>query len=156
MFSSLLLLSSSLLVNSATWTFSYNFTGDEGKHPLYNSSGKLHVLDKPDENGFYEVVGIEGVHHGVPIKALTPKGESIPGNEPYKVDNLIRPVSVSHPGQLTEDGIGFSLEDGTYANPMFVTFETPNVYLDFFSGMGHSNTTELNVTFVAERVPTGV
>ncbi len=35
--------------------------------------------------------------------------------------------------QLTGDGFGYALEDGTYANPFFADFLSPETYLEFFS-----------------------
>jgi hypothetical protein len=75
---------------------------------------------------------------------------SIPGNEPYTVDNLV----FLGPGpRLTTHGFGFSMSDGSYSNPFYASFLPTPEYLELFSmpAIGH---TELAVAFSAMPVST--
>jgi hypothetical protein len=84
------------------------------------------------------------------ITGLQAPGTSIPGNEPFTVDDLV----FLGPGpQLTSHGFGFSLSDGTYSNPFYADFLPTPEYLEFFSipGVAH---TELPVAFSATPVTT--
>ena len=90
------------------WNWSYSGAG-------VSASGTFTTNDAPDAAGFYQIVGITGVENGVGITGLQPTGTTIPGNEPYAVDNL---VSAFEP-HLTAYGFGFSLANGNYANPFF-------------------------------------
>ncbi len=84
------------------------------------------------------------------ITALQQTGTWIPGNEPYAVDNLILPG----PGpQLTKQGFGFALADGTYSNPFYADFLPTPAYLEFYSMPDSSSSTELPVTFSATPIP---
>ena len=85
--------------------------------------------DAANADGFFPITGISGARNGVAITALQPAGTSIPGNEPFLVDNLIRAGGP----QLTGNGFGFALADGTFANAFFADFLTPPGYLEFFS-----------------------
>jgi hypothetical protein len=93
---------------SLLWDWSYSGTG-------ISASGTFTTNVAPDGAGFYQIVGITGTDNGVMITGLQPTGTAIPGNEPFAVDNL---VSATEP-QLTDNGFGFSLANGDYANPFF-------------------------------------
>jgi len=92
----------------------------------------------------------------VEITDLQPAGTAIPGNEPFAVDNLLSAAGAGP--QLTGNGFGYALADGTYANPFFADFRTPETYLEFFSappfGTGNDpigpEDSELPVEFTAE------
>ena len=67
--------------------------------------------------------------NGVAITGLQPAGTSIPGNDGYPVDGLIK----AEAPQLSLHGFGYALADGTYANPFYGDhFVPPGVYA-FFS-----------------------
>jgi PEP-CTERM motif len=104
------------------WSWSYSATG-------ITASGTFVTDDTPDGSGFYLITGITGTRNGSAITALQPTGTAIPGNEPFAVDNLVRPDGA----QLTHNGFGYALADGTYANPFFADFLSPPRYLEFFS-----------------------
>jgi hypothetical protein len=116
--------------------------------------GTLTTSAMADADGFYEITGIAGERNGETIIGLQPAGTAIPGNEPFAVDNLI---STDQP-QLTADGFGYALADGTFANPFFADFLTPATYLEFFSappfgpGTGPEDS-ELPANFAARVVP---
>ena len=72
-------------------------------------------------------------------------GTSIPGNDGYPVDSLIR----TEAPQLSLHGFGYALADGTYANPFYGDhFVPPGVYA-FFSDPANRKTSEPLVKFEA-------
>ena len=120
------------------WRWSYQGEG-------VSASGALTTKDKPNADGFYEITGIKGEANGVAITALQPPGTSIPGNDGYPVDNLVR----TEAPQLSLHGFGYALADGTYANPFYgARFVPPSVYA-FFSDPARRKTSEPAVTFTA-------
>ncbi len=127
------------------WTWEYAGAG-------ISASGTLTTHDVANGAGYFQIIGITGSRNGVSIVRLQPTGTAIPDNEPYPVDNLISPSGQ----QLTDNGFGFALVDGTFVNPFFAHTRTPPTYLEFFSvprrvpgdaGAGHS---ELPVRFTAK------
>lgn len=128
---------------STLWTWDYSTS-------RVVASGTFVTVSSPDASGGYLINGITGTRNGQVIKGLQAPGTSIPGNEPYTVDDLI----YLGPGpQLTSNGFGFSLSDGTFSNPFFADFLPTPEYLEFFSipGIGH---TELAARFSATPVTT--
>ena len=120
------------------WTWSYSGSG-------ISASGEFTTTDT-SYAGDYTITGITGERNGVAITGLQPTGTAIPGNEPYAVDNL---VSLSNT-QLTVNGFGFALADGTYSNPFFY-----NGYTEFFSVPDNpAASTELPIDFLATPAPT--
>ena len=120
------------------WTWSYSGDG-------VSASGEFTTTDTI-YGGDYMITGITGERNGVAITGLQPSGTAIPGNEPYAVDNL---VSLSSP-QLTINGFGFSLADGTYSNPYY-----DGGYFDFHSvPVDPSSSTEPSIVFSATPAPT--
>ena len=107
---------------SLLWTWSYS-------EPGISAGGTLTTDDAANADGFFPITGISGARNGVAITALQPTGTAIPGNEPFLVDNLIRAGG----RQLTGNGFGFALADGTFSNAFFADFLTPPGYLEFFS-----------------------
>lgn len=107
---------------SLTWSWSYVGSGIDAR-------GTLSTNDTPDSSGFYLITEITGTRNGDRIMGLQPAETAIPGNEPFIVDNLIRPGSQ----QLTSEGFGFSTEAGDYVNPFFASFLASQVYLEAFS-----------------------
>lgn len=94
------------------------------------ASGTFTTVDAADAMGGYLITGLSGTRNGVAITSLQAPGTAIPGNEPFVVDDLVYPGSGP---QLTSDGFGFALADGTYSNPFFADFLPTPGYLDFFS-----------------------
>lgn len=126
------------------WTWQYTGAG-------ISATGTLTTNDVTDAAGYFQIIGINGSRNGVAIVRLQPTGTAIPGNEPYAVDNLI-----SQNGQrLSDNGFGFALADGTFANPFFAHTRAPPTYLEFFStprsvpGSASAIHSELPVTFTA-------
>jgi len=114
------------------------------------ASGTFVTLSSPDASGGYLITGITGMRNGKVINGLQAPGTSIPGNEPYRVDDLL----FLGPGpQLTSNGFGYSLSDGTFSNPFFADFLPTPEYLEFFSIPGIGNT-ELAARFSATPVTT--
>lgn len=105
-----------------TWNWSYSGAG-------IAASGSFTTGDTPDAGGFYAITAITGQRNGVAITGLQPTGTAIPGNDPFAVDNLINPAGP----QLTHNGFGYSLADGSYSNPFFADFLNPATYLEFYS-----------------------
>jgi hypothetical protein len=113
------------------------------------ASGAFTTNDAPNADGFYEITGIKGEMNGVAISGLQPPGTSIPGNDGYPVDGLLRPEAP----QLSLQGFGYALADGTYANPFYGDrFVPPGVYA-FFSDPKNGKTSEPLVKFTATIVP---
>jgi hypothetical protein len=104
------------------WTWSYSAPG-------IAAEGTLTTTGTADADGFYLITGITGMRNGESITGLQPEGTAIPGNEPFAVDNLI----AAEGPQLTGNGFGYALADGTYANPFFADFLTPPSHVEFFS-----------------------
>lgn len=132
------------------WNWNYSGLG-------INASGTFTTENTPDSDGFYLMTGITGTRNGQAIIGLQPTGTSIPGNEPFVVDNLIRP---GFP-QLTKDGFGYQIADGSYVNPFFASFLPTPAYLEVFSAApfipGFENfgpeDSELEISFSATLVP---
>ena len=93
------------------------------------ASGTFTTSEDMDSQGFYQIFSIAGHRNGELITGLHPTGSTIPGNEPYVLDNLIR---VGASGQITMHGFGFSTVSGNYANPFFADFLVPPVYMEVF------------------------
>src|SRR6202046_2438581 len=124
------------------WSWSYEGEG-------VTASGSLTTKDAPHADGFYEITGIKGEMNGVAITGLQPAGTSIPGNDGYPVDGLIK-AEAPH---LSLQGFGYALADGTYANPFYGDhFVPPGVYA-FFSDPPNRKTSEPLVKFTATIVP---
>jgi hypothetical protein len=124
------------------WRWSYQGEG-------VAASGAFTTKDAPNADGFYEITAIEGEANGVAITGLQPAGTSIPGNDGYPVDALVR----TETPQLSLHGFGYALADGTYANPFYGDhFVPPGVYA-FFSDPPNRKTSEPLVKFTATIVP---
>jgi len=127
-------------VQAATWSWDYIAAG-------ISAGGTFTTTDTPGADGFYTITAITGLRNGVAITGLQPAGSAIPGNDPYAVDNL---VSISGP-QLTWNGFGYALADGSWANP-FSDGSTAWEYLSvppYPEGVGQ----EVAVAFSAVPVP---
>jgi hypothetical protein len=125
------------------WTWSYRGEG-------ISARGTLKTTDTADADGFYLITAIAGERNGETITGLQPTGTPIPGNEPFAVDNLIR----AEGPELTGNGFGYALEDGTYASPFFADFRVLEIYLEIFSAPPfgpetRSEDSELPVDFAA-------
>jgi hypothetical protein len=123
------------------WRWSYQGEG-------VRASGAFTTKDAPNADGFYEITGIKGEMNGVAITGLQPAGTSIPGNDGYPVDSLVK----TEAPQLSLHGFGYALADGTYANPFYGDhFSPPGVYA-FFSDPANRKTSEPLVKFTATPV----
>ncbi len=105
-----------------TWSWSYS--GDQ-----IEASGTFITNNTPDELGFYLITDITGTRNGETITGLQTTGTSIPGNEPFEVENLI---SLNNQ-QLTGDGFGYSTSGGNFINVFFADFLDPPGYFEVFS-----------------------
>jgi len=126
---------------SIVWKWDFSGSG-------ITARGTFTTLERPDAKGGYLIEGITGIRNGTAITGLQTPGTSIPGNEPYTVDDLV----FLGPGpQLTSHGFGFSTSDGNYSNPFYAGFLPKPGYLEFFSTppSGHS---ELPIRFSATPV----
>jgi hypothetical protein len=124
------------------WRWSYQGEG-------VAASGSFTTTDMPNADGFYEITKIKGEANGIAITGLQPAGTSIPGNDGYPVDGLVR----TEAPQLSLHGFAYSLADGTYANPFYGDhFVPPGVYA-FFSDPPNRKTSEPLVKFTATIVP---
>jgi hypothetical protein len=144
-FAVILLVGAALGARSAAaleWRWSYQGEG-------VAASGAFTTKDAPNADGFFEITGITGEANGVAITGLEPPGTSVPGNDGYPVDNLVR----TEAPQLTMHGLGYALVDGTYANPFYgAHFAKPGTYA-FFSDPVNRRTSEPAVAFTATIVP---
>ncbi|MBP5976691.1 PEP-CTERM sorting domain-containing protein [Brasilonema sp. CT11] len=104
------------------WNWNYSGTG-------IAASGTFTTNNTPNDLGFYLITGITGTRNGETITGLQVAGTPIPGNEPFKVDNLI---SLNNQ-QLTGDGFGYSTSRGNYSSPFFASFLPTPGYLEVFS-----------------------
>ena len=125
---------------SILWDWNYSTSG-------IVAGGTFTTVDTPDASGGYLITAITGTRNAATIIGLQPTGTPIPGNEPFDVDNLI----FAGPGpQLTKNGFGFALSDGSFSNPFYADFLPTPAYLEFFSDPPSS--TELEVQFSAAPV----
>lgn len=108
--------------SALNWNWNYSGTG-------IAASGTFTTNDTPNDLGFYLITGITGTRNGETITGLQAAGTPIPGNEPFKVDNLI---SLNN-RQLTGDGFGYSTSGGNYSSPFFASFLPTPGYLEVFS-----------------------
>jgi hypothetical protein len=140
-FALILLVGAALIARSAQaleWRWSYQGEG-------VAASGGFTTKDTPNADGFYEITVITGQANGVAISGLQTAGTSVPGNDGYPVDNLVR----AETPRLTEKGFGYALANGTYANPFYgAHFAKPDYYA-FFSNPANRETSEPSVAFVA-------
>lgn len=109
------------------WNWSYSGSG-------VSAGGTLTTSDTADASGHYSVLGITGQRNGVSITGLFPTGSAIPGNEGYPVDNLLAAGSSA---QFSEHGLGYTLADGSYANPYWALWATPDQYYEVHTGPGY-------------------
>jgi hypothetical protein len=124
------------------WRWSYQGEG-------VAASGAFTTNDTPNADGFYQITEIKGEMNGVAITSLQPARTSIPGNDGYPVDGLVR----AETPQLSLHGFGYALADGTYANPFYGDhFVPPGVYA-FFSDPANRKTSEPLVKFTATMAP---
>ncbi len=104
------------------WDWSYSTTG-------VNANGTLTTNDTPDNLGFYTITDISGTRNSEIITGLQPTGTSIPGNEPFELDNIIS-LDLE---QLTGDGFGYATSGGNFVNVFFANFLSPPGYFEVFS-----------------------
>lgn len=124
--------------HALTWDWNYGAVG-------VSAQGTFTTTNTPDGSGFYLITAITGERNGVAITSLTAAGTGIPQNEAFPVDNLVSQTG----GQLTYNGFGFGLSDGTYSNPYW---DGANYY-DFFSDPVHATFSEPAISFTATVVP---
>lgn len=105
-----------------TWSWEYSAPG-------ISAGGSFTTADVDDGAGYFSIIGISGQRNGIAITGLQAAGTSIPGNEPFAVDNLVSEAGLL----LTTNGFGFALADGTYANPFHAEFLPSFGYMEFFS-----------------------
>jgi len=123
------------------WNWSYSGTD-------IAASGTLTTSSVADSLGFYQITGITGSRNGTAITGLYSTGSAIPGNEPYALDNLLQLGST---GQITVHGFGYSMANGSFANPYFADFLSPPAYSEVYTSQ--STFTELPIVFSAAPVP---
>jgi hypothetical protein len=114
------------------WKWRYE-TPESFAGPKVKARGKLITDTDVDGDGFVNILGIKGKRNGDKITGLYPAGTSIPGNSPYKGDNLIAHDKTMLSPQLTGNGLQFSVEGGGYSNIFFADFLRPQGYLEFHS-----------------------
>ena len=124
------------------WRWTYQGEG-------VTASGSFATKDAPNADGFYAITGIKGEMNGVAITGLQPPGTSIPGNDGYPVDDLIK-AEAPH---LSLHGFGYALADGSYANPFYGDHFVPPAVYAFFSDPPNRKTSEPLVKFTATIVP---
>ncbi|MDE2399205.1 MAG: hypothetical protein KGM91_27500 [Burkholderiales bacterium] len=101
------------------WNWSYSSDG-------IAASGTFTTGDVADAAGYYDISAITGTRNGVAITGLTPAGTEIPNNAGFPVDDLI--ASSSMGAQITGNGFGYSLADGTSVNPFYADWSIPASY----------------------------
>ena len=125
--------------------------------PGIAAAGTFTTTTTADSNGYVLITGITGTYNGSAITGLWPTGSWIPGNAPFSLDNLFkpmpRPYPATGPGPFTNNGAGFSIANGNhenwfYGNDNVATISDyltvgPFLLNDGFKG------TELQVTFDA-------
>ncbi|WP_056666141.1 PEP-CTERM sorting domain-containing protein [Rhizobacter sp. Root1221] len=117
------------------WDWGYTGAG-------VNAWGTLTTSDVANSEGFFEITGITGMRNGDVINSLQPAGTSIPGNEPFLVDNLIKAS-----GGLSGDGFGYGTQSGSFANVFFADWASPPGVVEFGTRPSDQTTSELGVSF---------
>ncbi|HET9644348.1 MAG TPA: PEP-CTERM sorting domain-containing protein [Burkholderiaceae bacterium] len=107
-----------------------------------NAWGTMTTTDVANSEGFFEITAITGVRNGDAIITLQSNGTSIPGNEPFVVDNLIKAS-----GKLNGDGFGYGTQSGSFANVFFADWASPAGFIEFATRPSEQATSELPVTF---------
>jgi hypothetical protein len=123
------------------WRWSYQGEG-------VTASGAFTTTDTPNADGFYEITGIKGEMNGVSITGLQKPATSIPANDGYPVDNLVR----SEKPQLSENGFGFAFGSGAHANPFYGAHFAPPGFIVVLPDPKTSKLNEPRITFSAEIV----
>ena len=129
-------------VAQADLLWNWNMAGDG-----IAASGSFTTTDSLSGD-YYTLTSITGTRNGIAITGLELAGTAIPLNDGYPVDNLI---DVN--GNLTGNGIGFALADGTYSNPYYANWDSPPDYFEVFTVPDTSTFAEVGVTFAATQVP---
>ena len=142
------------------WTYHHHpDTEEEG----FSAKGSLWTKRKPNQDGFFQIKKIKGIHKECPAKqcrekisSLVPAGSSIPGNTGYPGDNLIRPINKRKQSlkQLTGSGFQYELHTETYVNVFYKTDITPESYREFHARQPFpegitGNNTEVDIIFNA-------
>lgn len=117
------------------WDWGYTGAG-------VNAWGTITTSDVANSEGFFEITGIAGMRNGDAINSLQPAGTSIPGNEPFVVDNLINAS-----GGLSGDGFGYGTQSGSFANVFFADWASPPGVVEFGTRPSEQTTSELGVSF---------
>jgi len=130
-------------VAQADLLWNWNMAGDG-----IAANGSFTTTDTLNSDGYYALTSITGTRNGVVITGLEPAGNAIPLNDGYPVDNLIDAT-----GNLTGNGIGFTLADGSYSNPYYASWDSPPDYFEVFTLPATSTFSEVGVTFAATAVP---
>jgi len=117
--------------------------------PGFEAKGELTTADAPDTDGFYAITAIAGEANGVAITGLQPAGTAIPGNDGWPVDGLVR----DRPPELSAGGFGFTLSDGSHANPFYGARFDPPGFLAVITNPAKGEWREPRVEFKAVRAP---
>jgi len=123
------------------WNWSYSGSG-------IAAAGTLSTTQNANAAGYYEILAISGQRNGDLIIGLQPTGTAIPGNEPFAVDNWIKPD-----GQLTGEGFGYQTQSGSYANVFFADWDSPPGNKEFMTIPVQSYSQETTVSFHLQAVP---
>lgn len=115
----------------------------------FDASGAFTTGDTPNVDGYFAITGVTGEANGVAITRLQPAGTAIPGNEGWPVDNLVR----SKRPQLSAGGFGFSLADGSFANPFYGARFKPPGFLAVISDPPRKQWREPRVNCDMNRAP---
>jgi hypothetical protein len=136
----------------AAITWDWSLTGTDTA-----ANGTFTTSDTADSSGFYTITGITGFRNGVAITGLEPANTAIPGDNPNNVvDDLVSAGGT----QLTLNGFGFSMADGSYSNPYYDVNGTPPDYFEVYStpvsgSPSDYGIVELPVAFTAVQATTG-
>ena len=127
---------------SAEKLWNWRYTGSK-----ISASGTFSTAETADDQGYYQILSIAGHRNGEHITGLHPTGKSIPGNDPFTLDNLVR---IDAKGQITPNGFGFATASGNYINTFYGSFLATPVYMEVF--VTPTTYSELPVTFTATPV----
>lgn len=109
---------------SAEKLWNWRYTGSK-----ISASGTFATAETADEQGYYQILSIAGHRNGERITGLHPTGKSIPGDEAFTLDNLVR---IGPDGQVTPHGFGYATASGNYINTFYASFLAPPVYMEVF------------------------
>ena len=99
--------------------------------PGIAASGTFSTTAAANADGYFVIEAITGTYNGSAITGIWPAATWIPGNAPYALDNLFKPMARPYPaigpGTFTNNGLGFSIANGNHENWFYGNDDTTKI-----------------------------